>query len=463
MPACTLGGFARGLGNTYICGEEILFDMATRGKYCFTDAEIRKISLWIVAASVALQVVLISVFWGAPMESDAKFYVDYAMQCHMAGEWYPMRCHLNDFFLVTPGLVNFYILQLNILGTLNFNMLFNLLMACGITYLIFKIAKHHFGAAVGYITIALWSLLYSNWMIVLPAMTELPFLLLCLAAYYAALAKRRWVTFLLCGVLLAVANWIRPLVVIFLPTMLAVMYFRRLRAACYVALFAAMAAGILIIAQATRAKIGVAAFQSSTMGINLIMSANDKAYGGVAAQLFYDPSSICYIENRDGYTFAQKDSIWTRRAVEWILDNPGKYAKLYPLKVGGVFFEDSWPDRPVMFGKSSAGIASIGMSEGVFSGNFIKRFYKRIAKSAVYYIVMILALCGLVSSRRSIARNWRSEGSLLLILIIGVAVTCLFSVCPRYHYPFLFVLVAYAARFVYGRLRRGQGDGAPTC
>lgn len=38
-----------------------------------------------------------------------------------------------------------------------------------------------------------------------------------------------------------------------------------------------------------------------------------------------------------------------------------------------------------------------------------------------------------------------SKGVILIPVILGIAITCIFSVSPRYHYPFLFAMVIWAA------------------
>lgn len=198
---------------------------------------IRRVSLIVTTLCIALQVVLIIIFWGAEMHSDAGDFVRLAFKCYQAGEFYPMHSNLYSMYLVCPGLINWFILQLNIFGTLNLNMLFNLLMSCGITYFIFRITKLYFGEVVGYVAILQWNLLYSNWMAVLPAQTEVPFLFLALGCYCISLTVKDWQVFLLVGIMIVLANWVRPLIIIFVIPMLLVMLFRRLPAKFFIAMF----------------------------------------------------------------------------------------------------------------------------------------------------------------------------------------------------------------------------------
>lgn len=409
---------------------------------------IRKASLLVTSLCIVLQIVLIIVFWGTEMHSDAGDYVHIAHKCYEAGEYYPSHSDLYSMYLVCPGLINWFVLQHNIFGTLNLNMLFNFLMSCGITYFIFRITKLYFSEAVGYMAILLWNILYSNWMVVLPALTEVPFLFLALGCYYISLNYKGWPAFLCVGIMVVLANWIRPLIIIFAIPMLLIMLFRHLPAKCYIAMFFSGAIMLLAIAGLTYSKVGVPAIQSSTAGVNLIMTANDRAYGGVAANLIMSGYGDCCITDYETRTFVEKDSIYSARAIEWIKNNPKRYAQLYFMKIGGLWFEDSWSDRAVMYGESSVGISRTATTEGVFNSNFLKPFAGRIAKSVVYYIILLIGIVGIVSRAKRIIHNWRTEGMLILILLLGIGITCIFAVCPRYHYPMLPIIVIFAAKFL---------------
>lgn len=180
------------------------------------------------AVCCLIQIILIIVFWDVKQTSDPEVYIKLAEDCHSAGEWYPQAKDLYSIYYVAPGLINFFILQLKLFGTVQVNMIFNLLMAVGISYFIFKIAEYYFTRKTAFVALALWSMMYSTWMSVLAAQTEVPFLFLTLAAFYIALYKDRWYWFLLAGILLSFANWIRPLVIVFLPVILLAMAFRKM-------------------------------------------------------------------------------------------------------------------------------------------------------------------------------------------------------------------------------------------
>ena len=65
-----------------------------------------------------------------------------------------------------------------------------------------------------------------------------------------------------------------------------------------------------------------------------------------------------------------------------------------------------------------------------------------LSKSIVYYVILYLSIISLFKYRKEILSD---KGYIILICILGTLATCIFSVSPRYHYPFLFALTIWAA------------------
>ena len=77
-----------------------------------------------------------------------------------------------------------------------------------------------------------------------------------------------------------------------------------------------------------------------------------------------------------------------------------------------------------------------------------------VSKSIVYYAVCIIFLIGLWANRKDI---FSRQGVVLIPVFLGIAITCIFSVSPRYHYPFLFAIVIWAAHAVDAYLSKKGG------
>jgi len=386
-----------------------------------------------------IQTFLIIHFWDHPQGSDQGEYMRIAKECFDAGEWYPTTKHIYTNYIWAPGFINYLILQLKIFGTLNTNMLFNLLMNIGIIILIFQLGKYFFTEKTATIAVILWCFLYSNLMIVIPAGTEIPFLFLALAGFTLCLHPKSGALFI-AGILFALANWVRPLVLIFMVSIVVYMFLNKYKWFHYITLFFAFFLTITIIGSITKDKMGYFVYQSTTSGFNLIMTSNDKAYGGVASSLMKDTTSTVYIENRAMYTFAQRDSIWKARSIEWIKQNPVRFCVLGLKKIGGLYIEDSWSDRPILGGAGF--IDSYAVAGKVSKKALLSKMIKMGLKSLMYYFVLIACFYSFIVNRKEFLSM---KSILLLLLIAGTLGTCLFAVSPRYHYPFLFIIVLFAA------------------
>lgn len=141
-------------------------------------SNIRKIAFIIIALCLFIQVFLIISFGDYKQLSDYGVYISLAQGCLNRKSWYPDSANMYDSFIFAPGLVNYFILQMKLFGTMSVNLWLNLLLNLGIIYFVYGIADKLFNKNTAYITVIAYSLLYSTWWIVIPASTEIPFLFL---------------------------------------------------------------------------------------------------------------------------------------------------------------------------------------------------------------------------------------------------------------------------------------------
>jgi ABC-type multidrug transport system fused ATPase/permease subunit len=402
------------------------------------EKQLFKIAVGIAILWVIAQIVLIVCFWGHPQVSDMGAYISMAQHCFANGQWYPMTEHVYSNFIWAPGFINYLILQLHIFGTINLNAVLNLFLNIAMLFEVYYLGQKFFSKRTGLFSAIIFCLLYSNLLIVLGANTEVPFMFLCLSAL-CLIFSGKWKYIILAAILFALANWIRPLVIIFLFASVVYFVITKTKFYNYIALIVPYIFVLFIIGTVTEKKIGYFVYQSTTSGANLIQTAHDKAYGGVQTYLHRDTSSTCYIENANELTFIQRDSTYKARAVEWIKKNPMRYTVLYFKKFVGLYIEDSWADRSHFEGAA--------MVQGFVAGHvdkntFMLRILHMGSRSLVYYFVMILFLISMWVNRKELLSI---KGLLLLIFISGTMMTCILAVSPRYHYPFMFAIILYAA------------------
>jgi len=268
--------------------------------------------------------------------------------------------------------------------------------------------------------------------------TENPFLFLCLSTLCLVFSGK-WKYAVAATLLFAFANWIRPLAIIFLFASVVYFFITKARFRNYIALIIPYILALFIIGAITEKKIGYFVYQSTTSGINLLMASHDNAKGLYNDHIF-EKGSIGYIENGELITFAEKDSIWKTRSFEWIKEHPVKFIALFFIKIPALYFHDAWSYSSHWGDTATTEFLS---GSGTASKNaFVKKLLKQFFQSIPYYLAYFFFFYALWVNRRKI---FSVKSIFLIIFITGTLITCIFCVAPRYHYPFMFAVVIYAA------------------
>lgn len=357
--------------------------------------------------------------------------------------------NLYDSYLLAPVLVNWLVLQQWLLGTMQLNGVFNILFNLLIFYEIYFLGKRVFNRPTAMLGVTFYALLYSTWTSAWPTATEVPFLALCLSGVSLALS-RRWWGVLLAGVLLGVGNGIRGVAVVYLPTIMGLMLWRKARVGEMALGLLAMGAIVIATGCWIEARTGYFHVTSTTSGLNMLISANDKADGSLPTDFCDTTLTDMRIDNEDGLNYAAKDSAWTARSTQWIKAHPGRWAGLAVKKLGIMYFHDVTFDAYI----------NPNYDGGYMSAKKEEKSYwaiigERVPKSLVYYAVITLVIMSLWRHRHELlaphGECWKygltPKGYLLLIPIVGTLATLAFQTMARYHYPFLPVMCLWAAYY----------------
>jgi hypothetical protein len=407
-----------------------------------------KIALGISILWVIAQIALIVCFWGEPQVVDMGAYISIAQHCFNNGQWYPMAEDVYSKYIWAPGYINYLILQLRIFGTVNFNAVLNLILNIAILLEVYYLSKKFFSKRIGLISVIIFCSFYSNLFIVIGANTENPFLFLCLSALCLVFSGK-WKCVIGAALLFALANWIRPLSIIFLFTSAIYFFITKTKFYNYIALMIPYILALFIIGTVTEKKIGYFVYQSTTSGYNLLMASHNNAKGHVNT-LIFEEGGVGFIE--DSLTFVEKDSIWRVRSFQWIKEHPIKFGILFFKKSIALYIYDTWSTSSHLYITTAPDY----LTEGSISKYvFIKEQLKRCLKSTPYYLAFLFCFYALWTNRKEIL----SVKSIFLVIpITGTAITCIFSVLTRYHYPFIFTVTIYAAWGVDTLIQRKLGD-----
>lgn len=397
-----------------------------------------------------LQIVLAVLYYGeqAQLDVDCAEYERQALECYAAGCWYPAPAHLHETWIQSVGMVNYLLLQYRLFGTFALGTVLNLLLSVGILWHIFHLARHFFSLRTARFAVLLHCLVLSNLFLPIHGLTELPFLFLCLSGFRLGLSERHG-PLAAAGLCYALAYTFRPMALAFLLATLVWHAAKRrvLRPAVLLAPFLLVVGGVGL---HSRLNTGYFVTSATTGGFNLLMTANDRATGSPQLALYNDTAYLGYIPNARELTFHEKDSIWTARAVDWIRCHPARYAALYARKLLLLHGEESWAFPFIHSSYQRLGELPADADQAVAKAYGRERSRLRLVRigCSLFYLLLLPAfLAALFRLRRSI---FSRRGILLLIWLTGTLGTCLFSVEPRYHYPYLFVIVIWVAALLAG-------------
>lgn len=391
------------------------------------SGNLRRCALTIAAIWLLAQLVVIVVYWGEPQYSDAANYMAFANEAYLQGHWYPSADDITSrAWIANTGYINFLILNLRLFGTLTLVPLLQLLVNCWMLLSVKKLTSAITGSEeCSWWSVIVFCLCLSN--IFTPALFMSDLLGVALLLGSLTLIRRKVWMVTVSGVLIVAANWVRPVAVLYLPAIFAFVVYRRFPLKYYAGYFAGAAVTAAAIWMLTTAWCGHGLLSSTTGGTNYIQGANDDARGMYCAEVF-EPGKAGYIPDSLDYNVFQRDSALTARAIEWIGQNPGRFAVLAPRKMFRLWAADCYHDKVLT---DSSPLSASG-----------ENLAGKAAFSIPYYIAIILMLIGIWAVRR---RLWGYWGIFLIPLLVGCVAHIFIYGGMRYHYPMLPVVYLYAA------------------
>jgi 4-amino-4-deoxy-L-arabinose transferase-like glycosyltransferase len=401
-----------------------------------TQDYLSRTAVFTLCAWIIAQIAILCFYRQTPQFSDAALYDEYARQCYGNKTFYPDSTQVYTNYIFNPGYVNYLLLHLRIFGSLSFVNVFNILLNVLIVWEIFLLAKHFFDKKIALISVILYCLLPSNSLLVQAHLTEIPFLATVLGA--VCLVRRdKYCPLILAGILMAVANWIRPVAALFLLPALLYMFLHKFHIKNYLSLLLPLFAAVLSIGICAKSYSGYFTYQASTGGFNLIQGASDHADGGYGKEC-YDEGNTGFIEDITRLTFKERDSIWKARSIEWIKKNPVRYLSLAPVKFARMWWGDDYLDGFLNGNQSflSANPTFAQKMQRVLSGFLF---------SLTYYAILFCFVAALLGFRKKL--NW--EHAILLVpLLLGTLMQMLIYGTQRYHHPYIPVILFFAAWWI---------------
>lgn len=383
------------------------------------------------------------------LASDSQRYFELATNAVKNGVWYPSSLNIYDTYIFGNGLINLLILSIRLTGSIeaikfvNIFCIYAILISC--IYIIRKI----FGdTEIQYWFTVIFCSTGTFWGEVAQARTELIFMAFAFGAT-ALLMTGKIYSCLISGIFFALANWTRPLGVVFLIAGIWLLATQRAKLKQYLCLVLGAVVTVCVIGGIAYFNCGYFAYQATTGGYNLLMGASEGADGTSKFEVFGEGGAGYLSEKQKSeMTFKEKDAFYKSEAMKWIKENPGDYIKLMPKKMLvtlysegyslGTFYNDATAGNGGAFYRGLIDRMTGQSEEKLSSADIIV-----IWTQAVYMITLVLAFVCVVFL---IVKRRAAKLMPFIFTVAGaIGVTMLLVGGPRYHFPILPYIIMAAA------------------
>lgn len=391
-----------------------------------------QLSIWLIVCFTIIQLVILFTFGYTPYP-DSEGYLYFANEAVQHAEPYPVTANINQYdFLWNIGAINSVALSLYLFHSyIPLLVLYSLMK--GMTAWFFyritdKIANQH----IAFIALILYIIYPANYGEGTSLLSELPFMFFIMMGLYFSLV-RNW--FVFGGMMLAIANWFRPMAIVFL---LALMIYYLLKWRKSLRLFAGYLIVIIIIGSISYHRTGLFLYQAKSGWMALTDYSSDHA------------KESMQVRDRTDWNVAQKDSAWQSLFFDWLKDHPVEYISQMPRKLVNTYVSDNVNMCTFIPDKAEKEY----MYEEVSLGTLIQRFpsfspvqWLTLLNLIVYYMLLASAFGSLF--------YFRKENCLLTVSIIVLGSLLLLLVGhgeARFHIPFMPFIIILSAIFIRYRI-----------
>ncbi len=413
---------------------------------------------YIIILYVTIQLVLVLVL---PIEyrSDSAHYFKLAQDCLQVNSFYPASQHLFSYYIFAPLFVNILVILLKISNSTIIISIFNLLLNTLQLFLVYKLSVNIFNRKVAAITVLLYILYLNNLGFLVSNFTELLYGVLVLTALIFYIRKGNQ-NYFIGGLFLGASISVRPVGYTLLLAFILFFVYNKIKfnkSYSVIWLISGVITFISVFGLFNLLHFGRFIFTSSTGPINILMGANDNATGGYKDEVF-KPGNAVYLANGDSMTYIEKNDFYTEKSLHWITSHPLRWLGLMPMKLIHTFI---WDDITISYLLNTGDWDFAKFVKYLWNDKSLNNIMpdapqsKRIIFFIVqavhlvyYYFLMFCIIIGLIFYMK----NKIKDDIVLLILLyvlFGVFMILITVGNVRFKYPFLIIMLPFAANFIY--------------
>lgn len=403
-----------------------------------------------ISSLYLMLLLLVLVKFGYTPTNDGDGYIEFAHTCLKVGESYPCIPLIKGH----PFIWNIGSINLTALSLMWFHSLYPLLILLCIlkaltALFIGKIAQILFSDKVAIIACILFSLYPNNWGQSTTILSEIPMISLSLIALYIAISKDKPIWLFMGGFLFGLANWFRPVAMVFLGTLILYYIFlvkrnwikKCLSLCCGYVLF------IVIVGTLCYQRTGCFLYQAESLWFNMAEATYEPSVAPQYNTNPYPKGTIRYIENMNQKTALECNEIWKERSIAWLKEHPWEYLKKVPGRLLYMYYNDM------------DNIAAFSTHKDKAENNFVTLPYRNIIKefcrlspvqylaiiNFVYYVMLLLfAISGGILLFK---RHHYKQAFIPLMIVIGGSLSLVMAIHGETRFkapfmPFIFILAA---------------------
>lgn len=413
--------------------------------------------LWLLL--LVLQIRLMLCFRGEQF-GDFIEYVNKAKEVSSAHAFYPRVQDLYGvFYLHAPGYINFLSLVFRLTDNLRvlfcFNIIFLQILLFSTKYIVYRLTGRQQCAEMFQILYCIYFSLGVGGGIVL-ANTEMPFcalVFLSVALTMTMTKKHKVLILAAAGAIMGVANWIRPVMIVFLPAVLWGLYRaekkKMLRnAICYCV---PMLASILCIGAVSYFNCGKFVYQSTTMGINLYIGNNPVADGNNHWDAVLNPElgggAPIDSEKTADWSYEEWEDYFLHTALNYMKENPIQVIKLMPHRLFylwaiDVYFAMTYADNEVNTETTEYIMGIVDKVRNLRFSELEAIDLLVISTECYYFFVLLLAVIGVIRQVRG--KVWLAWAGIYSIVALGTGMLMFMFGYGRFHFPYMIAVLMIA-------------------
>ncbi len=418
-----------------------------------------------IAYFIFLLVILI-LFGYTPM-NDTDGYIEYARICVQQGEPYPCNALIKGTpFIWNIGSINLIALSLQLFGSFYPVLILMCILKAMTAWLLAKITQCLCCDKIAIITLLLYVCYPNNWGQSTMLLSEIPMISLALLSLYMILIQKKTCFYILAGIIMAWANWFRPIAVLFIISILAyiILFQRKEILRKSVPFLLGFGCMVMTFGLECYTRTGYFVYQCESFWYNMA----DDAYDGATpdphfGQPLYPKGTPRYIENMQDKTCFECTEIWKQRCIPWLLTHKVEYLSKIPYRIYYMYQNDIDNMAAFLRNKENAENNYILLPYRHIIGeigNLNSTQYLALLCTIYYFLIILTALVG--SIYIVIKRQWQQGFLPLFIPIFGTfSLVALVQGETRFKspfMPFIMILSAYGIIWMKNKFKNNETE-----